>query len=53
MDILELVLAVEQGADEYTEEEILEAIRDHKETLRNLQGSWGRLICDLEEQGEV
>lgn len=53
MDALEVVLAVEQGSDEYSEEEIIAGIAEHKEDLRNLQGSWGRLIRDLEESGAI
>lgn len=50
MEALDVVLAVEQGTDEYTEEEILEGIREHKDSLRKLQGSWGRFIAALEWQ---
>jgi hypothetical protein len=53
MEALDLVLAVEQGSQEYTREEIIEGIAEHKEELRQLQGSWGRLIAALEENGEI
>jgi hypothetical protein len=54
VDALDVVLAVEQDDDgRWTDEEILEGIREHKDTLRNLQGSWGRLIARLEEEGEI
>lgn len=50
MDALDVMLAVEQGSDQYSEEELLSGISEHKDTLRTLQGSWGRLIANLEEQ---
>ena len=50
MEILDVVLAVEQRDSEYSEEEILEGISEHRDTLRKLQGSWGRLIAQLEEE---
>lgn len=59
MDLLRLVEYLESDADDesmvnlYTTEEVLEAIADHKETLRNLQGSYGRMIAALEERGDI
>lgn len=53
MDALEVILAVEQGTDEYDEDQILEGIAEHRATLRKLQGSWGRLLRDLEERGMI
>ncbi len=57
MDVLTLVTYLEsdpeETADEYTREEILEAISEHKETLRQLQGSYGRMINALEERGDI
>lgn len=53
MDALDVVLAVEQGSDEYDEDQILAGIAEHRDTLRNLQGSWGRLIQRLEDQGLI
>lgn len=50
MDALDVVLAVEQGSDEYDEDQILAGIAEHRATLRQLQGSWGRLIQRLEDQ---
>lgn len=50
MELLDVVLAVEQGTEDHTEEEIIEAIGEHRETLRRLQGSWGRLVASLEER---
>lgn len=50
MDTLDVILAVEQGGEEYTEDEILAGIAEHKDSLRVLQGSWGRLIASLEER---
>jgi hypothetical protein len=53
MDALDVVLAVEQGSDEYDEDQILAGIAEHRATLRQLQGSWGRLLRDLEERGLI
>lgn len=57
MEILDVVLAVEQtcecGSHAYTEEELLEGISEHRDTLRNLQGSWGRFIAHLEDMGVI
>lgn len=52
MNALDVVLAVEQGSD-HTPEEILAGISEHKDTLKLLQGSWGRLIASLENQGRI
>lgn len=53
MDALDVVLAVEQGSDDYSEDEILQGIAEHRESLRKLQGSWGRLIARLEQEGAI
>lgn len=53
MDALDVVLAVEQGSDEYSEQEIVDGIAEHRDSLRLLQGSWGRLIADLENRGVI
>lgn len=53
MDALDVVLAVEQEDSGYSAEEILAGIAEHKETLRNLQGSWGRMIESLEQRGMI
>ncbi len=53
MDALDVVLAVEQGDSPYSEEEIIEGLSEHRDTLRGLQGSWGRLIDRLEESGTI
>lgn len=55
MDALDVVLAIEQGYDPdvYTEDDIVDGLRQHKDTLRHLQGSWGRLIHQLEQDGVI
>lgn len=53
MDVLDVILAVEQRSDQHSKEELLSGISEHKDTLRALQGSWGRLIANLEEQGLI
>lgn len=54
MDALDVVLAIEQGDDSpYSEDEIVEGLSEHRDTLRRLQGSWGRLITQLEEAGVI
>lgn len=53
MDALDVVLAVEQGDSGHTPEEILAGIAEHRESLRKLQGSWGRLIARLEQEGAI
>lgn len=53
MDALDVVLAVEQEDSEFTAEEILAGLAEHKESLRNLQGSWGRMIEALESEGAI
>lgn len=50
MDLLDVIMAVEGDPTDYTQEELLKGISEHKETLRGLQGFWGRLISDLEER---
>lgn len=54
IDPLELVLIIEQrDPGDHSEEEIIESLSEHRETLRRLQGSWGRFIHDLEESGRI
>lgn len=54
MDPVDLVMALEgDNPNDYTEGELLEAIAEHKETLRHLQGSYGRMVASLEEQGMI
>lgn len=53
MDALDIVLAVEQGESNFSEEEIIEGLSEHRDTLRTLQGSWGRFIEQLEDRGVI
>lgn len=53
MDALDVVLAIEQGESEYSEEEIIEGLSEHRDSLRRLQGSWGRFIEQLEQSGRI
>lgn len=53
MDLLTVVLAVEQSDTDLPADELLDGIREHKDSLRNLQGWWGRFIKHLEDLGEI
>ena len=53
MDLLDVVLAVEQGESDFSEEKIIEGLSEHRDSLRTLQGSWGRFIDQLEEHGVI
>lgn len=54
MDALDVVLAVEgQDLGDWTEEDLIQALSEHRESLRRLQGSWGRYIAQLEEAGVI
>lgn len=56
MDALTLVLYLENPEDipeELTGEDVIEAIREHKDTLRQLQGSYGRMIANMEALGTI
>lgn len=55
MDAVDVVMIVEGDflPDGVTPEDLMEGIRQHADTLRRLQGSWGRFIESLEEAGEL
>jgi hypothetical protein len=53
VNLLEVIRCVEEGFDpnEYSEYEVLEGVLEHRDILRQLQGSWGRLVARLEQEG--
>ncbi len=56
MDALTLVLYLESPEtipEDVTEEDILTAIREHSMALRQLQGSYGRMLEQLECEGLI
>lgn len=60
MDLMTLIEWLETPVDEaerwdnaYTYEEVLEAIREHKDTLRQLQGQYERMVTALENRGDI
>lgn len=52
LKLVDIVMQVE-GGDIPDPEALLEAVSVHRESLRRLQGSWGRFIADLEERGAI
>lgn len=54
MDVIDVIMEVEGEVEGmHDEDELLAGIAEHRETLRHLQGFWGRLIADLESQGRI
>jgi hypothetical protein len=54
MDALDVILAVEgQDLGNWTEDDLIEGLSAHRDSLRRLQGSWGRYIERLEEEGVI
>ena len=52
MNVLDVILAVEQGEVE-DEDALIDGLSEHRESLRQLQGSWGRFIQQLEDGGVI
>ena len=51
MDLVTGIILAESG--EMSDEELIEFVSEHRATLVNLQGSWGRCVASMEEQGLI
>lgn len=53
MDLLDLIMEVEENGLDFSNQEQLAAVGHHRDTLRQLQGYWGRLVAQLEDEGYI
>jgi hypothetical protein len=52
--ILDVIMIVESGDEDHPQiGRLIPSIAHHRNHLRLLQGSWGRLIADLEDRGII
>lgn len=51
MDLVEGIILIESG--DISHEELIDFVSQHKSTLIQLQGSWVRLVNQLEDEGLI
>jgi len=51
MELIEGLIQAESG--QLTEEELIDFVKEHKEKLLKLQGSWVRCVQYMEEEGLI
>lgn len=50
MDLVDIIMTVEGEGLDIENYDLMDAIAESRGTLRQLQGSWGRLIAHLEAE---
>jgi hypothetical protein len=51
MELVTGIILAESG--ELSDEDLISFVAEHRDTLVNLQGSWGRCVASMEEQGLI